>query len=162
MTDETPSATPADATRTQLSRPPARFFFEIGYYACWAEAVARSAGTPPFALSDQLLDRAWSIAGEAHDDRAEFDRYLVSANSADDRLASALPSPGGVDEVAARMAAADGLDWNEQCAFEASEDADCCDSGTCVAAYYEDHDPEVARRWYRRHAEAALGIGRVR
>lgn len=288
MTDETPSATPADATGAQLSRPPARFFFEIGYYACWAEAVARSAGTPPFALSDQLLDRAWSIAGEAHDDRAEFDRYLVSANSADDRLAaaeatyrafaegdlksagsteelrscasslrefgadlfpvnrdgqahfarilmdvtanaieaalnrrprygrpvttecgiamvavtvedrnelerglitqgfppdrakeiaheqaandgalqmlarhriaSALPSPGGVDEVAARMAAADGLDWHEQCAHEASEGANCCDSGTCVAAHYEDHDPAVARRQYRRYARVALGI----
>ena len=60
-----------------------------------------------------------------------------------------------VDQLAAKLAAADGLDWDEQCGLELT-DGDDCDSGTCVAVHYEDHDPEVARANYRRYARIAL------
>ena len=73
-------------------RKTAQFFFEVGFAACWAEAFVRNGEVPPFELSDELIerawsiareahdDRAWSIAREAHDDRAEFDRHLTAAN----------------------------------------------------------------------------------
>jgi len=58
------------------------------------------------------------------------------------------------------MAKADGLDWDEVCPYE----NDCaenlgdvaCDSGTCVAAHYEDHDVDVARGRYIGLAKAVL------
>lgn len=71
-----------DATmdlKAENERSPAQFFFEIGYGACWAEAYVKNG--LPFPLTDDLIDRAWGIAGEAHDDPAEFDRYLAAANS---------------------------------------------------------------------------------
>lgn len=59
-------------------------------------------------------------------------------------------------EAAARaMAKADGLDFDEVCAREADPDLDECDSGSCVAAYSEDHDAEECRSWYLRNARAA-------
>ena len=61
-------------------RKTAQFFFEVGFAACWAEAFVRNGEVPPFELSDELIERAWSIAREAHDDRAEFDRHLTAAN----------------------------------------------------------------------------------
>jgi hypothetical protein len=64
-----------------LDRSPAQFFFEVGYGACWAEAFVKSAGSPPFTLTDAIVERAWDIAGEAHDDPEEFDRYLAIANA---------------------------------------------------------------------------------
>ena len=54
------------------------------------------------------------------------------------------------------LAKADGLDWDERCAYEAGE-VDC-DSSTCVAAHYEDHDPSFARRNYYRRADAVRNI----
>lgn len=62
-----------------------------------------------------------------------------------------------VDAIAARLAAVDGLKWDETCAGEQPDgDAGDCDSSTCVAAHYEDHDPAVARAAYRRYARTAL------
>lgn len=63
-----------------------------------------------------------------------------------------------VDHLAAKLATADGLDWNEQCAFERERLADPadCDSSTCIAAHHEDHDPDVARANYRRYARIAM------
>lgn len=60
----------------------AQFFFEIGYGACWAEAFIRSDGKPPFALTDAIVERAWEIAGEAHDEPAEFDSKRAMAEAA--------------------------------------------------------------------------------
>lgn len=58
------------------------------------------------------------------------------------------------------MAEADGLDWDEVCAYE-NDSAEnlgdvACDSGTCVAAHYEDHDVDVARGRYITLATAVL------
>ncbi|APR52002.1 hypothetical protein CA223_06750 [Sphingomonas koreensis] len=61
------------------------------------------------------------------------------------------------DRLAAALAKGDGLDWDETCAYEA--DPECrqgCGSSTCIAAHYEDHDPDVARASYRRYAETAI------
>ena len=91
-----------DTAEAPLSRTPARFFFEIGYFAAFADAyaAARQAGaTAPFELSDAALDKAWDIAPNAHPDHAEFDRYLSSANSADARLAEAEATYRAFDEA---------------------------------------------------------------
>lgn len=65
-----------------------------------------------------------------------------------------------VDELAAKLAASDGLNWHEQCGYERSaQDANApeeCDSATCVAANYEDHDASVARANYRKWAATAI------
>lgn len=82
-----------------LDRSPAQFFFETGYFAAYAEACAEI-GKAPFALSDRIVERAWDVAGEAHDDRAEFDAYLARANG------SAAPNtPASNDFVLVREAA---------------------------------------------------------
>lgn len=70
-----------DSSQAELDRSPAQFFFEIGFAACWAEAFIRAGEKPPFELTDALIEHAWSIAGEAHDDHEEFDRYLALANN---------------------------------------------------------------------------------
>ncbi|WP_230769505.1 hypothetical protein [Sphingomonas sp. Leaf4] len=85
------------------------------------------------------------------------------------RLADHFPDPrkmmdvaatsAVVDQIAARMAKSDGLDWAETCAFE--EDLDNCASGTCIAAHDEDHDPEACRDHYRKYARVALGMRRA-
>lgn len=62
-----------------------------------------------------------------------------------------------VEALAAKLAASDGLDWSEVCAYELDDvPDDGCGSGTCVAAHYEDHDPEVARGNYLKWARVAL------
>ncbi len=75
-----------DTTDAPLSRTPAQFFFETGYFAAYAEACIAAGNKPPFDLTDAIVTRAWDIAGDAHPDRAEFDRYLSRADSADDEL----------------------------------------------------------------------------
>ncbi|RSV15654.1 hypothetical protein CA235_07310 [Sphingomonas sp. ABOLF] len=75
-----------------LDRSPAQFFFETGYFAAFAEACVEI-GKAPFPLSDRIVERAWDVAGEAHDDRAEFDAYLVRANG------SATNTPASNDFV---------------------------------------------------------------
>ena len=62
-----------------IDRSPAQFFFETGFFAAYAEACVEI-GKAPFALSDRIVERAWEVAGDAHDDRAEFDAYLARAN----------------------------------------------------------------------------------
>ena len=48
------------------------------------------------------------------------------------------------------------------CGVVADPDEGYCDSSTCVAACFEDHDPDQARGYYRHHATAALSaIGEV-
>ncbi|QEH81151.1 hypothetical protein EIK56_24930 [Sphingomonas sp. C8-2] len=59
----------------------ARFFFEIGYGACWADAFIANGEKAPFPLSDAGIDRAWEIAPEATADPAEFDRMRMLADS---------------------------------------------------------------------------------
>ena len=60
------------------------------------------------------------------------------------------------------MAKADGLDFDEICGVDADPDEGFCDSGTCVAAHWEEHDAEQARRWYTHLARAALAaLGEV-
>ena len=78
-----------DASEAALSRTPARFFFETGYFAAYAEASIQAGNRPPFDLTDAIVDRAWDIAPNAHPDHTEFDRYLSAADSADARLAEA-------------------------------------------------------------------------
>ncbi|MGN5376121.1 hypothetical protein [Sphingomonas hankookensis] len=78
-----------DTSDAPLSRTPARFFFETGYFAAYADASIRAGNRAPFELTDAIVDRAWEIAPEAHPDRREFDRYLSSADSADKELADA-------------------------------------------------------------------------
>lgn len=64
-----------------------------------------------------------------------------------------------VDDLAAKLAAVDGVHWAERCVGEAEGgNAEDCESSTCIAAHYEDHDPETAREQYRRYARAALGL----
>tara|TARA_B100000678_G_scaffold181165_1_gene151261 strand:+ start:92 stop:805 length:714 start_codon:yes stop_codon:yes gene_type:complete len=77
-----------------------------------------------------------------------------------DALRIAREHNSAVDELAAKLAASDGLNWREKCGYERSEydptAPEQCDSGTCVAAHYEDHDPSVARANYRKWATIAI------
>ena len=67
-----------------------------------------------------------------------------------------------VEKVAVAIAKSDGLDYHEVCGVVADPDEGYCGSGTCVAACFEDHDPDQARGYYRHHATAALSaIGEV-
>lgn len=61
-----------------------------------------------------------------------------------------------VEAVARSIAASDGLDFGEICGVDADPDDGYCDSSTCVAAHWEEHDAEQARRWYLHLAQAAL------
>lgn len=84
---------------TQPDRSPAQFFFEVGYGACWAEAFVRNDSTPPFPLTDAIVERAWAVAGEAHDDPEEFDhhhRLAASAPALLEALETLFPSNLGV------------------------------------------------------------------
>lgn len=88
-----------DASEAALSRTPARFFFETGYFAAYAEASIQAGHRPPFQLTDAIIDRAWEIAREAHPNPVEFDRYLSSADSADAQLAEAEATYRAFDEA---------------------------------------------------------------
>lgn len=61
-----------------------------------------------------------------------------------------------VEKVARALASADGLDWDEVCGVDDPATEGFCDSGTCIAAHWEDHDQEQARRWYLHLAQAAI------
>ncbi|WP_210357625.1 hypothetical protein [Sphingomonas beigongshangi] len=74
-----------------------------------------------------------------------------------DALNQRLCAPTGSDRIealAAKLAARDGLVWSGVCGYEAGKDD--CDSGTCVAAHFEDHDPSWARQHYRGMAQTAF------
>lgn len=59
-----------------------------------------------------------------------------------------------IEVVARAIAKADGLNWDEPCGLESDQDE--CNSGTCVAALCEDHDPDWSRAMYLQHARAAI------
>lgn len=69
------------------TRAYAQFFFEVGYTACWAESYT-SNGSAPFSLTNGIIDHAWEIAGEAHDDPDEFARKKALSDAAPDLLAA--------------------------------------------------------------------------
>lgn len=57
----------------------AQFFFEVGYGACWAEAFIRK-DSPPFHLTDAVVDRAWQMAPDGYDgDEFEPNKALADA-----------------------------------------------------------------------------------
>ncbi len=66
-----------------------------------------------------------------------------------------------IDRIAARLAAADGLHWAEVCGYEAIPPLSNCDSSTCVAAHFEDHDADYAREQYRKYARIAFEAGEI-
>lgn len=65
----------------------ARYFFEQGYFACWADAMA-ALDAAPFKLTDEGLDRAWDVTPIARDDYAEFNARLALADVAPEMLAA--------------------------------------------------------------------------
>lgn len=65
-------------------------------------------------------------------------------------------TPDLIEECARALATKDGLCFDEVCGLDDPDGHDECDSGTCVSAYYEDHDAEFARELYRRQALAVL------
>lgn len=85
---------------------------------------------------------------------AAMDALIADSADMIDAPASA-DAMGEVERVAKALAGADGLDWDEVCGVDADPDEGCCDSGTCVAAHWEEHDAEQARRWYMHLATAA-------
>jgi len=93
-------------------RAPAQFFFEVGFGAAYAQALIANDMKPPFALTDAVVEHAWDIAGEAHDDPEEFDRYLALANRA--ALQSPPPVVSGEDKLTMTIRLTD----DEQAAIE--------------------------------------------
>lgn len=83
------------------NRSLAQFFFEVGYGACLADAMVRNDMKPPFDLTDEIVEHAWQIAGEAYETPAEFDAKLAMTNAAPE-LYGALES---WDRVHAEMIA---------------------------------------------------------
>lgn len=61
-------------------RSTAQFFFEMGFGACYAEAIV-SSGVVPFPLTDREVERQWAISREAYDDPAELDAMLARTNN---------------------------------------------------------------------------------
>lgn len=66
-----------------------------------------------------------------------------------------------IERISAKLAQADGLNWAEVCGYEAIPPLDNCESGTCVAAHFEDHDPDYARDQYRKYARIAFEAGEI-
>ena len=98
--------------------------------------------------------------------RAKGSRYSCTGNIAkmwqaayDGALAvlKGAVESDAIEALAAKLAASDGLNWDEVCPYEVEDgDPDGCDSSTCVAAHYEDHDPAIARGQYMKWAKVAL------
>lgn len=63
-----------------------------------------------------------------------------------------------IRDAAVALAKSDGLDFDEVCGVDANPDEGYCDSGTCIAAHWEEHDAEQARRWYLHLSRAAAPI----
>lgn len=66
-----------------------------------------------------------------------------------------MTDPDLIERIARALAEADGLDFDEVCGVDAEPDEGYCDSGTCIATHWEEHDAEQARRWYNHLATAA-------
>lgn len=88
-------------------RSPAQFFFEMGFGACYAEAIVRNGDQAPFPLSDEEMERQWAISREAYDDPAELDAMLARIEST--RL-TAQSGEGRAAIIEECAAVADG--WN--------------------------------------------------
>lgn len=69
------------ASEIEDTRSLAQYWFEIGFGSCWAEAFVKNGDTPPFELTDEMIEHAWSIAPECAEDCEEFDRRLGQADS---------------------------------------------------------------------------------
>jgi len=65
------------------------------------------------------------------------------------------PAQDEVEVVARALAKSHGVDFDEPCGMGEDGDGDC-DSSTCVAASFEDHDVDYARQYYRGLATAAI------
>ena len=65
---------------------------------------------------------------------------------------------GLIERTATALAKSHGLDFDEVCGIDANPDYGYCDSGTCIASGYEDHDAAYARACYRSDARAAIAI----
>jgi len=63
-----------------------------------------------------------------------------------------------VEKCARAIAHSHGLDFDEVCGVDADPDHGYCDSGTCIASGYEEHDAAYARACYLSDARAALAI----
>jgi hypothetical protein len=63
-----------------------------------------------------------------------------------------------VEKCARALAHSHGLDFDEVCGVDADPDHGYCDSGTCIASGYEEHDAAYARACYLSDARAALAI----
>jgi hypothetical protein len=61
-----------------------------------------------------------------------------------------------IERVARALAQSHGLDFDEVCGVDADPDNGYCDSGTCIASGYEDHDAAYARSCYLADARAAI------
>lgn len=123
---------------------------------CWTSEVQLSGGD--FVVA--------TVHGETEEQTIERRDAVLSVLDGFPRLADHFPDPrtmmataaanAVIDQIAARMAKVDNLDWAETCGFE--QDLDECGSSTCIAAHCEDHDPEWCREQYRRYARTALGV----
>lgn len=88
---------------------------------------------------------------------APVDAHEPTPTAVDDSAAVNVVVNGDLVEAVARaIAASDGLDFGEFCGVDADPDDGYCDSSTCVAAHWGEHDAEQARRWYLHLARAAL------
>lgn len=61
-----------------------------------------------------------------------------------------------VEQMARAIVAKEGRDFDEVCGVVADPDEGYCDSSTCVAAHWEEHDSDDARDYYRHTAQAIL------
>lgn len=127
--------------------------------------------SPVWRVNDDDVDTAWNTRaippiGAVYDVEAIAAGHAVLEGRGDGtyaeaeaaiRLLIAVAShrtAGDVQKAVRAMATADGLDFDEVCGFDT--DAEECNSGTCVAAGYEDHDPAWAREVYLRRAKAVV------
>lgn len=93
----------------------AQYFFEQGFWSCFAEAMAANDGVPPFEITDKMMERCWQNSAIARDDYADFDARLALAKAAPDAVAAlrwlrAFWRPGSdhdTQEVQHALAAAD-------------------------------------------------------
>lgn len=96
--------------------------------------------------------------GDLNSDRDATEEFCITAWNTRPSTPPAV-SDDLVEEIVRALAKADGLDWDEECGLECTDpDTGECDSGTCVAAHMEDHDPDFARTIYLRRAEALAAL----
>jgi len=102
MSDEVNEVTQAD------ERSPAQFFFEMGFGACYAEAMIRGGDKVPFPISDDFMEQQWIISQEAYEDPSELDAMLALT-------AASQASAGEGLRIARGIVEADLADAKEHC-----------------------------------------------